>query len=340
MGNSNVTLASVVDYATTFGDIAPILKTAGYSTGPALTIATDVMAALLSPAFNWKFNRFEIPTFVTNSWQQDYAVPGVANIGWLEHGVLIDINNTSQPKPFFPLEVVRDLERTSFQFGRPGQVCWHYNSQLTYGTWGGDSVMSPLMTGQTNPGPGVVYTPPIGAVLTPSNSITQIQDPNGNLLVLVAYGACGERGAYMACREFSPRKHSLDGTCQWMVVSPSGQGFRVNPLPPQQGVTYMAVLVGQRKPPVFTSLKQTLDPLPDDYAPAFREGFIAFCYRQSSDPRVRAKFKDEYALWRASLAESVLKGDRERDNAGFYPSQGIMSGPCTDDLGPAYPYPR
>jgi hypothetical protein len=337
MGNSNTTLASVVDYASTFGDIAPILKTAGYSTGPALTIATDVMAAMLSPAFNWKFNRFEIPTFVTNSWQQDYVVPGVANIGWLEHGIIIDINNTSQPKPFFPLEVVRDLERTSYQFGRPAEVCWHYNSQLTYGTWGS---LTPLMTGQVNPGPGVVYTNPIGSVVTPANPITQIKDPARNLLVLTIYGTCGSVQPEWPNENAAVGTPVQDGSCVWTVVSPSGQGFRVSPLPPQQGVTFMPVLVGQLKPPVFTSLKQTLDPLPDDFAPAFREGFVAFCYRQSSDARVRAKFKDEYTLWRASLSESILKGDREKDDAGFFPSQGIMSGPCTEDFGPAWPYPR
>src|ERR1700739_26614 len=100
MPNSTTTLGSVVSYAKTFPDIAPIIQTtaAGSSLQPALTIANDTMTEMVAQVFNWKWNRFLLPVFYTNSWQQDYAL-NVVNLGWLEHGFLLDINNTAYPQP-------------------------------------------------------------------------------------------------------------------------------------------------------------------------------------------------------------------------------------------------
>src|SRR5579872_2058318 len=98
MGNSTVRLQSVVDFARTMPDLSPVLSTGGFSGEPALTIANDVMTAMLSRPFAPKWNRIKIPPFYTNSWQQDYASLNVNNLAWLEYAIMIDINSTSEPK--------------------------------------------------------------------------------------------------------------------------------------------------------------------------------------------------------------------------------------------------
>lgn len=326
------------------------MSSGGYSTQPALAIANKVACEMLSRAFPFKFNRVTVAgqqtiSFLTISWQADYALPGLSavnNLAWVEKAWLIDINNTSQPKPIFPLEAVRDLERTSYQFGRPGQVCWEYNDQLVYGVWGGAINNS----GQSNPGPNVVYTQPLGAITTPANPITQIRDGNNNLWVLTTFGTCGSTQPSWPTTPVYPTINSpstvattvADGACVWTAVNPKGQGFRLNPLPPQTGVVYEVDIIAQMKPPTFTTLGQTLEPIPDEFADVFMDGFVAHCYEHSADPKIRAKFKDQWGLWQASMAELFQMNDRERDNAGFYPDRGVVDGGGFANIGPAWPY--
>jgi len=333
-------------------DLNPILSTGGFSQEPALTIANDVAVAMFAPPFNWKWNRIRFPFFYTNSWQQDYASLNTNNLSWLEYAILIDINSTSEPKDKYTLETNRDLPETSVQYGRPGQVCWLPNDQLIYATWGGGA------TGegpQSNPGPGSVYGPLLntvtGTVISqPSNPLLQIQDPNGNFWVLtnaltqsVTLGMTQPvwPNPVVYPTQTNPRIVATtqpDGTGIWTAVNPKGQGMRLNPIPSQQGKVWQARVFGQGRAPMFTSLSQTLEPIPDDFAPYFRRGFCAYAYMHAKDPKTRAKFQDQQALWMASLQTAVRSVDRERDNAGIYPTDAIMPSPGSTYLGPANPY--
>src|SRR5258708_28780833 len=153
MGNSTTRLQQIVDHAKTYPEVNPVLNSGGFSQEPALTIANDVMVALLAQPFNWKWNRIKLPVLYTNSFQQDYAF-NVNNLAWLEYGIMVDINSTSQPKDKYTLETNRDMPETSVQYGRPGQVNWLPNDQLIYATWGGGASNEGILS---NPGPGSVY---------------------------------------------------------------------------------------------------------------------------------------------------------------------------------------
>jgi hypothetical protein len=332
--NSSVTLQSVVDYARTMPELNPVLAVGGFSQQPALTIATDTMIAMLSPSMNFKFNRSIVEPFYTNSWQQDYAVPGVVSLGWIEHAYMVDINNTAYPPPIWPLEVVRDLERTSWQIGRIGQVAWLPNDQLVYAAWTANST----------------YTKIIGTPANPGTPLTQIVDPNGNLWSvsnnLTTTVTTGTVQPTWPANPIYPTYANpgilattvTDGTVVWEAINPKGQGFRVGPLPPQSGLYYQVNPVAQNRPPAFTSMTQVINPIPDDYASYFRQGFIAHSYRHSTDKNVRAKFKDEFALWMESMHECAAKSMREKEDAGFYPTESIMSNGYPVYLGPANPY--
>src|ERR1700692_3489487 len=113
MGNSTRSLQFFYDYLVTLPDIKGGLNTGGYSLQPLLSIAQDVMNYMLSQAFPWKWNEIIVPTFYTNSWQQDYAVLGLTTLAWLQRGTVLDVNNTSVNKPRFPVEVGRSLPQVS-----------------------------------------------------------------------------------------------------------------------------------------------------------------------------------------------------------------------------------
>jgi hypothetical protein len=363
--NSTIRLQEVVDDASTLGDVAPALATGGSSMAPALSIANDVMQAIINGGpggqpYNWKWNRYNLPTLYTNSLQQDYFIPNLVNIGWLESAWAVNINQTSVPKQTQPVEVDKDLMVTYQQGSYMAKVCWLPNKMLNTGTWGaapqgptqgypsGQTVVAgPNLTGQQNPGPGVIYTEPVGTLVTPYNATTAIKDPYGNLWCLTTYGTCGTVEPTWPTNPTYPSVRNpnilpstvVDGTCVWTAINPNGQGIRIAPLPPQSGVIWAIQIIGQMVAPRFYNLNQYINPLPDTMETYFKQGFFAQCYRRNPDPRVRAKFQQENQLWLASLDVAVKQYDREIDDFGFYPSNIIMdTGFGVNPITPALPF--
>ena len=350
MGNSSFTLQNLVDIARTRGDIAPALPTGGSYETVALSCANDAMTAMLAGSqkgspFNFKFNRILIPPFYVNSYQQDYA-SSVVNLGWLESCNAYNTSSTQYPKPERYLEVRRDVMLVSAQTGRCAKISWMQNDTLTYGTWGQTQILS--LTGLKNPGPGVVYTTPVGATATPANPITQVADSFGNLWILTTYGTCGNTDPFATnLNPVFPTFPSptivattvTDGTVVWTAVNPKGQGFRLNPMPTQTGPVWQITPIGQARIAPFTRMSQFLEPIPDDYFSYFKDGFFAQCYRYHPDPKIREKFQDEYKLWMTSLNRAVSQGSREEDDWGFVPSTNVMdTGWAWNPVNPAMPF--
>lgn len=354
---STVTLQDMVDIANAFGDIEPVLAFGGSTSQPALTAANDVMNAICAVAFPWKWNELILPVFYSNSYQQDYAVVGptgasVTNLSWLERGLVIDINNMAIPKPFRTVEVGRQLgQATGTLFnsatGDPLFLLnWFPNYMLYYGIWGQpDTGGAAQSTGfgmlGNNPKAQSVYTNPVGTASQPANPITMIKDANGNLLTLTTYGHEGSAAPLAAAN--APAGTTASGvgaTTVWTVLDPNGIGFRIVPVPSQTGSVWQFNLIGQQKPVRFTTLAQTLAPLPDDMEPHFRQGFIAQLYRYSPEGKVRAKFAPEWQLWLKSLNDMRMKEDRELEENRFVPERGIMGGARSRSAwrGAAWPY--
>jgi len=353
MPSSTVSLQYCIDDAMRFGDLKPVLQAGGSSMEPALTIANIVMAELCSRRYNWKWNSFNITPFATNGWQNDYPSGGTAqangawltnpanltNLGWLESGVIIDINSSCIPKRKFPLEVGKAMLPTSNSYGRPYQANWLNNANMQYGTWGSAAtVPNSNLTGQLNPGPGVVYGNPVGVTVTPQNPITQIIDPNGNLQILTQYGTCGSIAPSWPAASAAVGTNTADGTVQWTVADPYGQGIRLSPIEASGGVVWLVMLVGQYKPQRFSTLGQFIDPIPDDFSQYFMQGFRAYCYQRSPEEKVRAKFQVEYQLWQKAIMDAMGQADREPETYGAFPSTDIMGGYDYPNPGPAWPF--
>lgn len=353
---STFTVQNMVDKVLGFPLIEPIFNVGGYTNEPALTIATDVMTAILATPFPHKWNEVSLPFFYTFSWQQDYALinpdgSSVYNVEWLERGVAFDINNSAVPKPFVDVECGRSLpQRTggilnsSTQMNEPGfVVCSLPNESLYYGTWGQADTGGTTLG--NNPVAGSVYAPFLGDISMPSNPIAQIRDANGNLLVLTTLGTEGSAAPLLAAN--SPAGTTVSGTgatTVWTAVDPIGLGVRILDVPSETGVVWQFNLVGQMPPFVFTSLQQTLNPLPDKYEPFFRAGFIAQAYRYSPETKIRAKFQDEWTLWLKSLSDMRVAQDRELEEYSFVPQRTIMGSARSRSnfVGGAWPfnYPR
>lgn len=174
---STFTVQNEVDKVRTFTLIEPIFNESGYSTEPALTIATDVMTAICAVNFPHKWNQTKLPQFYTNSFQQDYALvnpdgSSVLNVEWLERGIAFDINNSSIPKPWADVECGRSqVQRTGTYFNtgsmmqNPGFIANTLpNYSQYYGTWGVSNAGNNTLG--NNPGPGSVYQNPLGSAVT------------------------------------------------------------------------------------------------------------------------------------------------------------------------------
>ena len=120
----------------------------------------------------WIWNRAIVPPVSDSKFmQQDYCSQ-LTDIGWLEDSRRVDINNSTSnsngaPKPWFSLETVRYLPRTSAQ-SVPFNICFVPNSQAFLGLW------------QPNTAYGCGY----GVPMTPRTPIQQFMDVNGNVLYI------------------------------------------------------------------------------------------------------------------------------------------------------------
>lgn len=278
------------------------------------------------------------------------AAGGLRNLAWLQRGIGFDINNTSQPKPWTRIEVGRQLPQQTAQYtgnaalGDPGFfACWFPNRSLYYGVWG--AAQTGNSTIGNNPVAGSVYTNPLGTISQPFNPLTQIQDANGNFLLLTTYGTEGSTAPLAAVNACPGTTVSGSGaTTQWTVLDPNGWGLRLLPVPSQAGTQWEWNVTAQMKPVRFVDVQQTLAPIPDEFEPVFRDGFITQLYRRSPDRNVSQKFSREWQLWLQSLTSFREREDRELEENKFIPTRTIFGASRSRNnfQGAAWPfnYPR
>lgn len=305
----------LIDYARTFPWTRPTLGLAGYSTQPAVSFLDEVVKKILSKTNPWKWNADKFPVIETQPYQQDYPTSiSQNNLGWLQAAVIADINNTANPIPILPINTVDKLLPTMIT-GRPQKVAWVTNSIAQTAIWGRGR--------PGDPGPNVPYTNPL--VLNGGgpgrNPLTAITDPNGNVLVVTGYGVTGSTPP-SASSNAPAGTTVIDGTVTWTVQDPNGVALRVDALATFQSVVWELRVLFQKKPPNITTLQQTIAPIPDDLNYLVKQGFLAFCTKQTN----RADFPAEYAQWLADIEEAMGSSDREYQEFGFYPAQPIQGG--------------
>lgn len=344
---TTITVQQIVTSARAYPELVPVLGVSGLTQEPAITIANDIMQKILAQNLDWKWNRQYVPSILTVALQQDY-VTQVTDVGWLEGAWRIDINNSTNngnlaPKPVFTMESVRDLGQTSTQ-NHPFNLSYIPNSLAFMGQWL----------------PNTAYGCAYGVAQTPISPIQQFIDANGNILYIDStvlglsinspgftgqpivlppnspYGVSGDTQPLLPPNS-PPGTTVVDGTVTWTVANPNGYAMRMAPLPAQSGLAWLVVPVYQKKPPKLTSLQNLIAPIPDEYAYLFRQGFIAMCKEHAGSKDAL----ESYQKWEEAIFTALRAGDREREEAVFYPSQGIMGGgPWRSGMpvGPGWPF--
>jgi hypothetical protein len=344
---STITLQQIIKSTRAYAELNPQLPPGGWTQEPALTIANDVMQKILAQPMDWKWNRAYVPAILTVGLQEDY-VTQVTNMGWLESADRIDINNSTNngnlaPKPVFSMESVRDLGRTSFQ-GYPFNCSFVPNSLAYLGQWYANTVY------------GCAY----GVAQIPITPIQQFMDANGNILYIDSsvlglninspgftgtpillptpnpYGTSGNVQPVLPANS-APGTTVPDGSVTWTVANPNGYAIRVVPLPALSSLAWLMEPIYQVKPPIITSLQQTLAPIPDEFCYLFRQGFKTMCFEHAGSKM----FMESFQRWEEDLRVAVRSADREREDATMYPSESLMGGgPARTGMpiGPAWPY--
>lgn len=308
----------------------------------------------------------------TSSWSQGNSVEwitsilaypiqqageSITNLSWLQNGIAVNINSSALGKPYSWVEVGRSQLQSTANLGgglaanalAPIFAATFFpNFRMYFGTWGQPNVGTSSLG--NNPTAGSVYTNPLGAQSMPANPLTQIQDANGNLLVLAVYGTEGTIAPLAPVNAVPGTTVTMPGsTTAWVVVDPWGQGIRITPVPSQTGTVWQFRLVAQQQPVRFDSsntdiesvMDQSIDPVTDEYEPHLRALFIAQLYRYSSEAKIRAKFMTEWKLAMESLVKARQKSDRERDLYKFVPARSVKGGGFgggSGYVGPYWPY--
>lgn len=321
----------------TIPDIKLQTPSGGYTIEPGLSILNDIMAMALTENFNWKWNRAQVSSFLTVALQQDY-VTNITDLGWLEQGTRLDINNTAIPKPYWPVETSRDLAQTSVQ-----QTSYYAsfvpNTIATMGTWA-------ALTS---------YPCGYGIAQTPTSRIQQFIDANGNILFInsnslglslnsaggtvtvgTPYGTSGAVQPLLAANSAAGTT-VVDGTVTWTVASQNGYAIRLSPIPPSGGICYLMQLWYQKKPQILTSLDSVV-PWPDEMIYLLRDGVRARGLSYAPSKAKESVLAEQ--IWMESLMRFKRGGDREAEECAFVPRGPVIGqqiGTATQ-IGPANPY--
>lgn len=326
--SSTYTVQQAVNYARTVAAAIPTIGLAGQSNQPALTFANNVMQKIIAENNPWKWNSYVAPIFFSQPYQQDYPTNlSVNSMGWLESATFTDINNPAGTPQYFikpPLQCVARLLPT-YVVGIPNEIAWLMNRNATTGSWPGANMVytNPLVSQGGGPG---------------NNPLTAITDTNGNIQVVTTYGTTGSSAPSWPSANAQAGTTTADGTVVWTVQDPNGVCFRVNMLATYGSNVWQFNVTYQQKAPLITSLAQTFAPIPDDLQYLIQQGFLAFCYKNSTEADSRALFAAAYAEWIEDMQKALGQSDREVQSFGIYPADSLQNTGGGSGVG-TYGYP-
>lgn len=307
--SSTLTPQALIIYARPFPWTKPALGLVGYEDEPAISFVDDIVKKIMAESNPWKWNAVKVPRILTQPYQQDYPTNISQNtLGWLQSGVIVDVNNNTQPIPRAPMTVVKNLLPTS-DCDVPMKACWIANSMALTGLWPGTGILyqDPLIANGGGPG---------------NNPFTAITDPNGNIQVVTTYGVTGNVTPTWPAAGAQAGTTTTDGTVVWTVQDPNGVAFRLSKIATNNSQVWAIHLVYQTKPPNITSLSQTVSPIPDDLNYLVKQGFLAHCWKHADS----SKFPQEYKQWLEDIQTAMGSSDREAEEFGFSPAQPIQGG--------------
>jgi len=327
MSNVTVPLQKVVNLAASHADLLPLAGVGGYTDEPALSLCNDVLQELMSAPNAWKFNRAELPLFVSALYKSDYLVTGATGfvLGSSGTGAAIGLSTDSTPG------ISRTGTTVTVTFREPhrmtagqlffmaGNVDSQFNSTFTQDAnqsqWsGGWTILTTPTTtsltfthavsGSTTSGaPGITdFGWADSATIVDMNSTTPVQTTH-TLRIVQTLPPVPSNVVSLGPEKGCVLQDNGDGTLK----------VRISPVP---GSALWGInIVYQKKAPLKTALTQTWAPFPDEYGYVYRQGFLARCYRYINSPRSEA----EDQKFQRAIAKAIGQSDEEPAEQYLYP---------------------
>lgn len=266
---------------------------------PALTSANTVLQTIIGPPFAWRWNRV-VTGFITTAGQQDYTLLNwtastVVKSGWLT----VDDAGNSQ------------AVTTAGSTGSSAPT-WNHTKGAT--TTDGTAIW-------TNLGP-------IGVSTSQTYSLGFIENASVQDTVNAAtkwYEITNQLGLALDSSQGRPRFISAQAD--------DGNGnitFRLTMVPDK---AYPVSITMQQKPPVFNSVNQTWQPIPDDYARIYNWGFLSLMWLFADDPRfgvANQKFVSQLLSTSEGLSETqrniFLQGWQQQTGQPVYNADRMQQG--------------
>lgn len=327
------TIQSVINFAATHIELLPITGVGGFTNEPALSLANDTLGELIANPMAWKFNRVEMPLFVTTPFQQDYQFGGAVILSGAQgHGIALKSAGAPGVQQTTTVITVTTLEPHTFVVG--DQVYMFGNVDAAY-----NSTYSQLPTGSAYSNGWVVASSTAGTttltltstVSTSATSgapgITNFQWlESGTMREINSAAPIPQNWELYGVNDIHPTSQVSRPT-KVAVMTDNGDGtikIRFNYGCPT--VIYGVSLVYQAMAPLKSALTGAgvgdWSPFPDRLAYVYRQMFLARCYRYLNSPRADM----EYQKANAAIAKALGVDDAEQSDQYITPAETLLSG--------------
>lgn len=319
---SSISVQSIVDWARSFTKLIPIIGVGGINNEPALSIANNVMQEILSPPYNWKWNRNELAAFDTISQNatvavQDQIVTGasasVRNVPGVG-GVAIETTANSGATQASTTVTITTVAPHNFATGQSvivaGVVVAGYNGTFTI-TGTPTSTTFTYTTGSglaVSGAPGVSNMGWLESCTLEGSNETNVPKPTVHIDAVQMIQRESEIG-------------NPEEVC-WLPVAGKSDRITVRFSPVPGNYQWTCYLIYQATPPILSDLTNTIAPLPDDYAYIFRQGFLAAALLHADDQRAQS----EYQKFQLLMQKALGRADAEDNAESFYPQRSLMMG--------------
>lgn len=328
MSQSN-TVQSVVNFASAHIELMPLASVGGFNNEPALSLANDTLAEILSAPYAWKFNRATMNLFVPHMNRQDSLFAGATafvlsssgNLGGA--GIALKSLNGITSTGFPGTVTVNTLDNHDFNVGDTV-----YLTGVADNVYNSTSSITPTVSQWLN---GYVIT------AVPSSTSFQFAAVSGQTIISGAPGITNFGWAENASmtnqqEDSSPRRvryleaarklepASQVGTPERFMVTDNEDGTLTIRVSFLAGAAPWGIsIVYQEKVAPFVALTDKW-PIPDEYAFMYRQVFLAKAFDYFGSGRAQAE--DQKA--ERAILKALAREDAESDEEYIVPTEPLM----------------
>jgi hypothetical protein len=293
---STIQLQNTLDWSGSFLKFPQL--TIGRGGEPTYTSANLIMQTILGPPFAWPWNRFKA-SFLISQGIQDTITTNITNVGYFEVASIqpaASVTNTALTS-----NVATYTAANKFVAGNVVTVTGTTNGGGTFNVTNQPILSSPAPTASqfsvAITHANIASAGDTGLAVSGSAFSVQLK----NEALTEAYGAEQDRPQYLSWQ--------VDNDASTII-------FRTLPVADQ---TYNVILTYQGAPPLFTTLTQTLNPIPDYMAGIFQYGFLSFMFDFWDDEQRANRYRQLFVATLLARQTGLDQEDRAIWLGTWYP---------------------